>query len=240
MDPMKLKVAVITPYWRTPIGWLRQCHESVRQQTYPCTHILVADGTPEAEIDSWDAQHVRLPNCHADNGDTPRAIGSLEAIGQGFDAIAYLDSDNWFQPDHIESLVHLHRETDAAVCFSGRLLCRLDGSVMGYCNDTDGETFVDTSAMLFTRKAFFLAPQWGLIHPRLHPICDRVMMMWIRQHRVRRAFSRKKTLCFRTGYVGDYRSFGEEPPPGADKSADKLLAALKFLRDFGGPDLRLL
>lgn len=239
MAEAEFKVAVVTPYWRTPMEWLRQCHESVRAQTYPCTHFLVADGEPLAEVDSWPAEHIRLSTCHADNGDTPRAIGSLDAIGQGYDAIAYLDSDNWFLPDHVESLIRLHRDTGAAVCFSHRYYCRLDGSVMGYCKDSDGETFADTSAMLFTRKAFFLTSMWAMIHPRLHPICDRVMMMWIRQHKVSRAFSNRMTLCFRTGYVGDYRSFGEDPPPGAGKTADKLLAALQYLRGLGGPDLKL-
>ena len=45
-----LRVAVITPYYREPLTMLRQCHDSVRTQTYPCTHFLIADGHPQEEI----------------------------------------------------------------------------------------------------------------------------------------------------------------------------------------------
>ena len=91
-----MKVAVITPYHKVPTDWLVQCLESVRSQTYTSTHILVADGIPQDVVDTYGVQHLVLPRCHGDYGDTPRAIGSISAIGQGFDAIAWLDADNWF------------------------------------------------------------------------------------------------------------------------------------------------
>src|SRR3990172_6396080 len=97
-----MRVAVITPYYKAREDWLTRCHESVRAQTHPATHILVADGTPESYVDGWEAQHIVLMKNHGDFGDTPRAVGSVSAIGQGFDAIAYLDADNWYAPEHIE------------------------------------------------------------------------------------------------------------------------------------------
>ena len=130
-----MRVAVISPYYETPLDWMRQCHESVLAQTHPCVQILVADGVPVDELDAWNAQHIRLPQHHADYGDTPRAVGSMSAIGQGFEAIAYLDADNWFAPEHIESLVRLHEETGADVCLSSRDLHRIDGSRLGPCRD---------------------------------------------------------------------------------------------------------
>jgi hypothetical protein len=233
-----MRVAVITPYYKTPRAWLEQCHQSVLAQTHPCTHILVADGVPESYVDEWDAQHNRLATNHGDYGDTPRAIGSLTAIGQGFDAIAYLDADNFYRPGHIESLVNLHNETGAAVCISSRTMHRLDGSEMGACVETDGEFFADTSCLMFTRPAFALAPTWALLDPKLHPICDRMMMHLIRSHNMPRAFTGERTVAFRSSYAGTYRIFGEEPPPEADKDGTDFLAALEFLRSIGGPDLR--
>ena len=75
-----LKVAVVTPYFREPDAWLTQGIASVAAQTYPCTHILVADGFPRADLVPNTAQHIVLPQAHGDNGNTPRAIGSLSAI----------------------------------------------------------------------------------------------------------------------------------------------------------------
>lgn len=233
-----MRIAVITPYYKTPRPWLEQCHQSVLAQTVPCTHILVADGAPEDYVDGWQAQHIILKVNHADYGDTPRAIGSVSAIGQQFDAIAYLDSDNWYAPDHIETLVDLHKESGAAICISNRTMNRLDGSVLGPCPETDGDLFADTSCLMLFREAFSLAPIWATFPPRLHPICDRMMMYYIRNSGLKRAFVDKPTVAFRTAYRGAYRLFGEEPPPGADKTGEDFNMALTYLRETGGPDLR--
>ena len=97
------------------------------RQTFPCTHIMVADGRPQAIVDRMTVQHIILPVNNRDYGDTPRGIGSVLAISQGFDAIAYLDDDNWYYPEHIETMVHLHRQSNAAVITASRNLHRLDG-----------------------------------------------------------------------------------------------------------------
>ena len=149
-----MKIAVVTPYHGEPAEWLRLCHGSVRGQTTACRHIMVADGRPDPLVDSFDADHIVLPDGHANYGDTPRAIGAMSAIGRGFDAIAFLDADNWYKPRHIESLIALHRETGAEVCTSGREIRRVDGSFLTVCPFSDGDLFVDTSCYLFTRGAF--------------------------------------------------------------------------------------
>jgi hypothetical protein len=233
-----MRIAVITPYYKTPRPWLEQCHRSVLEQTHPCTHILVADGVAEGDVDGWQAQHIILRTNHADYGDTPRALGSVSAIGQQFDAIAYLDSDNWYMPDHIESLVALHQATDAAVCISNRTINRIDGSYMGPCPESDGEQFADTSCLLLTRRAFGYATAWATFDPRLHAICDRLMMHALRNSGLKRGFTDRPTVAFRAGYRGLYRFFGEQPPPEADKTGDDFNQALAHLRETGGPDLR--
>ncbi len=122
-----MRVAVISPYFRTPVEWLIRCHASVRAQDHPCTHILVADGEPQDVVATFAAQHIVLPVRHADYGDTPRAVGGLSAVGQGFDAIAYLDADNWYTRGHVASLIALHERTGAPICVSRRILYHLDG-----------------------------------------------------------------------------------------------------------------
>src|SRR4051794_26673695 len=104
-----LKIAVVTPYYKESPAVLRQCHESVLRQSYACRHILVSDGYPAPYFDdAKDAIHIKLPQAHGDNGNTPRAMGGVLADRQGFDAVAYLDADNWYEPNHIESMVAAH------------------------------------------------------------------------------------------------------------------------------------
>jgi glycosyltransferase involved in cell wall biosynthesis len=114
-----MKVAVVTPYYREPIEKLRRCHDSVMAQTRACTHFMVADGFARDEIDDWDVQHIRLPLGHADFGNTPRCLGALSALNQGFDGFAYLDADNWYHPEHAESLVEAAIRHDAASSATG-------------------------------------------------------------------------------------------------------------------------
>ncbi|MCW9040229.1 MAG: tetratricopeptide repeat protein, partial [Rhodospirillales bacterium] len=49
-DSAPVKVAVITPYYGEDLEILKRCHDSVATQTHPCTHFMVADGRPKAEI----------------------------------------------------------------------------------------------------------------------------------------------------------------------------------------------
>lgn len=45
-----MKAAIITPYYKEPVAQLRQCVNSVREQSYPCTHILLPDGRPSSGL----------------------------------------------------------------------------------------------------------------------------------------------------------------------------------------------
>src|SRR5262249_4891479 len=114
--PAEPRVAVVTPYHREPPEVLAKCRDSVRNQTYACTHVLVADGHPQRQMAHADALHIVLPLAHHDNGNTARMIGAMSAVNRGFHAIAFLDADNWYEPDHVARMVALHRRTAADVC----------------------------------------------------------------------------------------------------------------------------
>ena len=223
-----MKVAIITPYFNTPEEWLLKCHLSVKAQTYPCTHFIVADGQPHDVVDSWDAQHIKLPVNISDYGDTPRGVGSVAAIGQGFDAIAYLDADNWYDPEHINILLKLHRKTRAAVVTSARNLHRLDGTLLGKCFEVDGERFVDTNCLFLTRAAFNIIQVWYLMAPKYHAIDDRVIWAHIKSKNLSRAHSGNTTVAYRTAFANHYRRFGEKPPEGT-KSGWEIHELLKEL-----------
>ena len=104
--------------------------DSVLAQTVPCTHVLVADGFPKPVVDEWDVRHMVLPDGHRDGGNIPRVLGGISALNHGFDAVAFLDADNWYQPDHLERMIDLHHATGAAVCTASRSMHRFDGTFM--------------------------------------------------------------------------------------------------------------
>jgi glycosyltransferase involved in cell wall biosynthesis len=208
-----LRVAVITPYYREPLTMLRQCHDSVRTQTYPCTHFLIADGHPQEEISTWSAQHLILPQAHSDNGNTPRAIGSLSAMNQGFDAIAYLDADNWFYPNHVDLMLSQQRETGAAVCTASRSIHRWDGSLMYIdTHECNGKSHVDTSCLFLTRAAYRVLPIWAMMPSQLGPICDTIIWQAIQARQLPTAHQNRPTVAFRTQYQVHYQNIGEPAP----------------------------
>ncbi len=193
-------------------------------------------------LDAWDAQHIKLPVNHADYGDTPRGVGSVMAIAQRFDAIAYLDADNWYYPEHIASLVKLYRHTGAGVVSSARNLYRLDGTLLGKCSEVDGERFVDNNCYFITRPAFQIVSVWWMmellfyggpeakrIGKEIHSIDDRVLWAEVIRLKLSRAHSGKATVAYRTAFVNHYRQFGEEPPAGA-KSGHDILATMESIK----------
>jgi len=211
-----MRVAVVTPYYAdVPQAWLRQCHASVSQQSYPCHHILVADGPVTTDSDLAGAFHIGLPERCRDFGGTPRTIGVVFAAGRGFDAVAFLDADNWYARRHIESLVALQRASSASVLSSARMLHRLDGSVLGRCTEVDGERFVDTNCLFMTRDAYWLNSVWWLLPTDLHAIDDRIVWSKVLKSGIARAHSGEPTVAYRTAFVHHYRQFGEKPPKGA-------------------------
>ncbi len=214
------RVAVITPYYKEPLAQLRQCHASVQDQTEPCLHVLVADGHRRRRINRWQAEHVRLPRSHGDIGSTPRLIGSYHAIGLGVDAVAFLDADNWYRPDHIASLLEAMDQHQADFISSSRTLCHLDGTVMGSCPLTDPDRFIDTNAMLFGRGAFPLLHQWVLMPPYGHLIGDRIMLHHIKQSGLQRQHLDQGSVFYRCAKAGLYRQFTERIPAGVQERPD--------------------
>jgi hypothetical protein len=96
-----MRVAIVTAYCKEPDSTLERCRNSVVKQvsrTGCAIHqFMIADRHPQEIIDGWDATHFRIPP-QRDCGDTPRVIGAMLAVSAGFDALAFLDADNWTPP----------------------------------------------------------------------------------------------------------------------------------------------
>jgi glycosyltransferase involved in cell wall biosynthesis len=217
-----MRVAIVVPFHAEPLEQLEQCISSVLEQSHGCELVLVGDG-PRLDLAASKVVQTKragqrvlwLPLAHGDFGNCARAVGCIDAMSTGADAVGFLDADNWLAPDHVEKMIETHQKTGAPLVVAGRWIARVDGSVMARCADNDGETHADTSTILVTREAFHLLPLWSLVPKELAPISDRVWFMLAKTSKVQRAFSSHPTVFYRTRYAAHYRAAGETPPPEA-------------------------
>jgi glycosyltransferase involved in cell wall biosynthesis len=231
-----MRVAVVTPYWKESVEVLKRCHDSVLAQTHPDTiHVMVSDGLPSPEVDSWSrVHHIKVPH-HGDSGDTLRVIGALSASVFGAEAITLLDADNWFEPDHIETLRNVHLATGAQVVTGTRILRRMDGSVLGICHESNGRDFNDTNCYFLTKPTFGALISWGFKDPRESIMGDRIFWQALLRHGYSRAHCLKPTTNYVTSFAAHYLAFGEEAPDQAKiivKFADQEHSRMMLYKDF--------
>ncbi|MBF7689151.1 glycosyltransferase family 2 protein [Acinetobacter pollinis] len=206
-----MRVAVITPYYKEPLEQLIRCHQSVLIQKANVTHFLVSDGYPKAVLDQWDCEHIRLSH-HNDYGDTPRGIGAASASAQGFDAICFLDADNWYEPHHLETMISTFKRYRIPVVTTSRALYTNDGQYLGQCKESDGIHFVDTNCYFFHKSAFELCSAW-LFKPKGQSIVgDRILWKRVQDAKVPYVHHRGITVNYVTDFAVHYQMFNLTPP----------------------------
>lgn len=211
-----MRVAVVTPYFKEPLEVLRRCHDSVAAQTHADVfHVMVADGHPRAELDAWPVRHLPLPWNNGDYGDTPRVTGALAAAAQGADAIAFLDADNWFEPEHLAVMIKAARDASAHVVTATRNLMRPDGSFLGVDKASDGQTFCDMNCYFFTRPAFGAIGAFAFKDPRSAIVDDKILWSIVAGSNATRTHVARPTVNYTTLWAISYLERGEPPPPGA-------------------------
>lgn len=209
------KVAVVTPYFNEPLEVLERCCASVQGQSVACTHVLVADGPGRPELDSWPVRHLRLGCSHGDNGNTPRGLGALLAMNEGYDCIAFLDADNWWRPDHLSAALACQAQGNLEVVFSDREIVFPDGQRLSRLPDEDQlHHMADTSAMVVFAPAFASLAWWLQMPVALAPQCDRVVFQQLMAH-YRCGWSGARTLWFESWYAGHFLASGRLPPLNA-------------------------
>lgn len=170
------RIAVITPTVNTP--HLERCIQSVKKQTVRTEHYVINDGKPDF---SCGAEHViNLPE------NTGRAAGKIwngQRIYAGLpflinaDFILFLDEDNWFEPDHVESMVDHIIINKLDWCYSlrnimtkrGDFVCKDDCESLGKWSTFYDKNlrFVDTSCYCIRGdiapkvSPFFYTGGWG-------------------------------------------------------------------------------
>jgi len=218
-----MKVAVITPYYQESEETLARCLGSVRGQDHPVTHILVADGHPSNFVERAEVRHIRLDRAHSDAGNTARGVGALLAVAEEFEAIAFLDADNWFDAQHVSTCVRTALSTDEQPAFvvARRRLCRPDGSELpGLTEAEDRGEHVDTSCFFMLRPSFHVVARWAVIPKALGAGGDRVFLrMLIAENRCANR-CHATTVNYLCTYRSPYLALGEQPPHSTKPDPD--------------------
>lgn len=174
-----MRVMVITP--TTGKDTVHKAMDSVQMQTIPTEHLLVMDGK-KAEEKLWNleltpcSRTITLPENVGGNGWYGHRVYAAMPLMVNADYILFLDEDNWFEPNHVETMINKIKSKDLMWSYSLRRICDERGQ---YVSDDDCESlgrwptfydhllnFVDTNCYCFRREflvnvAHHFYGQWG-------------------------------------------------------------------------------
>lgn len=112
----KAKISIIIPVYKVE-QYLRNCIESVINQTYTNWElILVDDGSPDrcGEIcDEYAAKDSRIRVIHKENGGLSSARNAALDLPPKGEFVTFLDSDDFWHPEYLETLMNLQQKYHA-------------------------------------------------------------------------------------------------------------------------------
>ena len=174
------RTVVVTP--TTGTSYLSKCIESVQNQTLPgVVHLIVVDGPEYAEKvqEMVEPYRLKMPvhvmvlpfNSGADGWNGHRIYASM-ALLLDFDYIAYLDEDNFYDPDHLQGVQELLLKDKVDWTFSLRKILDTEGNLVALDNCESlgnmchtvlswDDFLVDTSCYFLSKEvAQAMAPHW--------------------------------------------------------------------------------
>jgi glycosyltransferase involved in cell wall biosynthesis len=152
--------------------------QSVREQTMTTEHLVVLDGVQKADgyIPKDLLKIIELPENVGGNGWYGHRVYAAMPLMVNADYILFLDEDNWFEPNHVETMINKIKSKDLMWAHSLR---RIINERDEYVFDDDCEAlgryptfydhtvnFVDTNCYCFRREylvsvAHSFYGQWG-------------------------------------------------------------------------------
>lgn len=146
---MNETVSLIVPVYRNP-EWVRAAVNSAINQTYSDLEILlIDDGSPDgcgALCDDLARTDPRIRVFHQENGGVSVARNTGLAHARG-ERIAFLDSDDKMEPDHIASLVELMDETGADIVSTALIFYLDEEKHNSYEDGTETKFFTPQEAV---------------------------------------------------------------------------------------------
>lgn len=219
---IEYSAVVITP--TTGSNKIKQCIDSVFEQTHKnIQHLLVADGS---ESFYKLADNVPELNNKMVLTSTPFVTGANGFNGQRIyaayphlvnaDFVFFCDEDNWFKPNHVESLIDCINSNGLDFAYSLREIYRPDGSFVDVDNceslgqwpiwftHDNPQYLVDTSSFAF--KKDFIQKTCHLWHTG--PWGEDRRYLYAVANQAKWATSGLHTLCYRLG--GNPNSVSED------------------------------
>ena len=120
---------IITTYNRLEL--LKRALQSVEQQSYPNTEIIIVDGSNNNETELFfknkeQKNYIRSINKHPN---VLRNIGIKKAKG---DLLAFLDDDDTWGKEKIEKQVRVFEDSDIALCYTGKNIINKNNKKIKY------------------------------------------------------------------------------------------------------------
>jgi glycosyltransferase involved in cell wall biosynthesis len=172
---MSERIMVITP--TTGKESVLKAIESVANQTVKTEHLIVCDGYDAFEKQHFvENTHIVLPENVGGNGWYGHRVYAAMPLMVNADYILFLDEDNWFEPNHVATLLHKIKSKDLMWAHSLRRIinerdeyvCDDDCEALGrYPTFYDHNvSFVDTNCYCFRREflvgvAHHFYGRWG-------------------------------------------------------------------------------
>jgi glycosyltransferase involved in cell wall biosynthesis len=217
------KFAIVTAYFKEEKYLLERCLRSVRQQSVAADHIVIADGAPQAWLDEAHVRHITLDRSHGDYGNTARGVGALLAVAEDYDAIGFLDADNWLELDHIAQCLAAAATVSGEPCdyvIAQRNHKRPDETTIAVDDEPIIE-HVDTNCFFFLPGAYHMIQRFAMIPKQLSIIGDRLFYKQLQAQQLRAAIVPVKTVNYQCMWESIYRSVSETPPDGAKPGVDQ-------------------
>lgn len=189
-------ISVIVPIYKVE-AYLDECVRSIVGQTYPHLEIiLVDDGSPDgcgALCDEWAKRDDRIKVVHKPNGGLSDARNAGLEIASG-DYIAFVDSDDWIEPEMYEKMLAALKAEEADLCACRIVSCYPDRRAEWGCPEyrvTDPE---QTLAMLYADTAYPVSA-WNKLYRRelwvtlrfpVGKICEDAFTTYLLVHKAKR------------------------------------------------------
>jgi glycosyltransferase involved in cell wall biosynthesis len=167
---------VITP--TTGKESVNQAMESVALQTIPVEHLIVEDGKLSNMhiFETEMRKKITLPENVGGGGWYGHRVYAAMPLMVNADYILFLDEDNWFEPNHVETMIAKIKSKDLMWSYSLRKIinerdeyvfdddCEALGRYPAFYDHTIN--FVDTNCYCFRREylvglAHYFYGQWG-------------------------------------------------------------------------------
>lgn len=158
---MKPLISVIIPTYERSV-LLQRALQSAINQTYPNLEIIViGDGDPTLEATKKlcpfeGIKWINTKKNYGPGGAIPRNFGIMASTGE---YISYLDSDNMWKPNHVQSLYEAISKTPMATWAMSSM--EVEGVDFGFTECKHGQ--IDTSCLMHHRN---LIAEYGLWKPR--------------------------------------------------------------------------